>query len=85
MNSFEIYERAEMLGNYILDTHETIRSTASAFQVSKTVVHKDITERLEKKNPALSAKVRKVLDQHLEERAMRGGEATRQKYLSMNR
>lgn len=83
MSKIDIYERAEEIGRYVVEHNTTIRLAARNFNVSKSTVHKDITERLEKTNPFLSHDVRKVLDKNKEERNERGGEATRQKYLKM--
>ncbi len=73
-------ERAIMLGQHIIETKNTVRKTASLFGVSKSTVHKDVTERLQKINPALCREVGYVLKQNKDERHLRGGEATRQKY-----
>ena len=81
---FDVYERCVTLGQYILDNRATVRETAAAFGVSKSTVHKDVTEQLSRSNPALSAAVRLVLEQNKAERHLRGGEATRQKYLRMH-
>ena len=83
MVGVSIEERAVTLAHYIIDSKDTVRGAAKKFGVSKSTVHKDITERLEKTNPFLSQDVRKVLDKNKEERNERGGEATRQKYLKM--
>ena len=66
--------------NYIVEHSTTIRITAKKFGVSKTTVHKDLTERLKKVDSKLYKKVRKVLDINIEQRAIRGGEAIRRKY-----
>lgn len=73
-------ERVNAIAAYILDTGCTVRSCAERFQVSKTTVHKDVTQRLKKQNPALHAKVRRVLDENKAQRHIRGGMATRDKY-----
>ena len=75
-----IDERAKMLAVYIIEKGCTVRAAAKHFGTSKSTVHKDITERLQKSDKALYAKVRKVLDQNKAERHMRGGIATRIKY-----
>lgn len=72
--------RAVMLGEYILSTGATVRATAAVFNVSKSTVHKDVTERLRYENPALYKQVRKILDINKEERHIRGGIATKNKY-----
>lgn len=76
-----IYERVLKISEYIAETGATVRQAAQAFQVSKSTVHKDMAERLPKVNPQLAAKVRAILDQNKRERHLRGGAATRKKYL----
>ena len=66
---------------YIINTNSTVRAAAEHFTVSKSTVHKDVTERLKYLDSALYARVRKVLDKNLSERHIRGGIATRNKYL----
>lgn len=78
-----IEERALEIANYIIENNATVRQTAKAFGISKSTVHKDVAERLEQINPALAADARKVLDLNKSERHIRGGLATREKYLSM--
>lgn len=73
-------ERAVMLGQYIVEKDSTVRETAKAFSVSKSTVHKDVTQRLSTINPALAKEVKAVLQKNKAERHMRGGEATRLKY-----
>lgn len=76
-----IEERAVEIANYILENNATVRKTAKQFGVSKSTVHKDVTERLQQINPSLAAAARKVLDMNKSERHIRGGLATREKYL----
>ena len=76
-----IEERAIGIANYIIDNNATVRQTAKAYGVSKSTVHKDVTERLEQVNTALAAEARKVLDVNKAERHIRGGLATKEKYL----
>ena len=66
--------------NYIIKTKNTIRETAKNFNVSKSTVHKDVTERLLMINPSLAAQARKILDINKSERHIRGGLATKEKY-----
>ncbi len=73
-------ERAIQLAQYMIEKGATVRSTAKAFRISKSTVHKDVSERLQKLNPALYAEVKRVLEQNKAERHMRGGLATRRKY-----
>ena len=74
-------DRAAMLGEYIVRNKATVRRAAKQFGVSKSTVHKDVTERLLKINPALAGEARKVLNVNKQERHIRGGFATREKYL----
>ena len=76
-----IEERAVEIANYIIENNATVRQTAKQFRISKSTVHKDVTERLEKINASLAAETRKVLDVNKSERHIRGGLATREKYL----
>ena len=76
-----IKQRVLTIGTYIAETNATVREAAALFGVSKSSVHKDITERLEGINPGLYEKVRKVLDVNKAERHLRGGMATKEKYL----
>ncbi len=76
-----IEERVLQLGEYIIKSNATVRQAAKEFGVSKSTVHKDVTERLELINASLAASVKKVLDVNKAERHLRGGEATREKYL----
>ena len=73
-------ERACELAVYMIETGATVRSTAKHYHISKSTVHKDISQRLEHYNPALYAQVRKILEQNKRERHIRGGMATRKKY-----
>lgn len=70
-----------MLAQYVIEHHSTVRQVAHVFSISKSTVHKDITGRLRYVNPTLYRSVKKVLAQNKSERHLRGGEATRQKYL----
>ncbi|MGN0154194.1 MAG: sporulation transcriptional regulator SpoIIID [Lachnospiraceae bacterium] len=79
-----IEERAIEVGTYIINSNATVRQTAKKFGVSKSTVHKDVSERLIYINPALAQEVRKVLDVNKAERHIRGGMATREKYLHQN-
>lgn len=71
--------------DHILQTQATVRQTARLFNVSKSTVHKDVTERLPSIDKQLAKKVKKILDQNKAERHLRGGEATRRKYKSGNK
>lgn len=76
-----IEERAVNIANYIIENNATVRQTAKAFGISKSTVHKDVTDRLMQINPALARQARKVLDVNKSERHIRGGMATKEKYL----
>ena len=75
-----IEQRACDLAVYIIENKATVRSAAKAFGVSKSTVHKDLTERLPRVNPGLFGQVRRLLDINKAERHIRGGLATRRKY-----
>ena len=77
----EIEERAIRLAEYIIDSKDTVRGAAKKFCISKSTVHKDVSERLLKINPSLASEVRKVLDENKAERHIRGGMATKLKYM----
>lgn len=74
-------ERAAKIANYIIENKSTVRDAGKHFGVSKSTVHKDITVRLKKTNPVLYKSVREILDLNKQERHIRGGVATREKYL----
>ena len=76
-----IEERAIDIANYIIENNATVRQTAKQFGISKSTVHKDVTERLMQINPTLAKEARKVLDINKSERHIRGGLATKEKYL----
>ena len=79
-----IEERAMNIASYIIDNNATVRQTAKAFGVSKSTVHKDVTDRLVQINPALVKQARQVLDVNKSERHIRGGLATKEKYLHIH-
>lgn len=80
MKNISIEERAVMLARYIIDTKDTVRGAAKQFGISKSTVHKDVSERLQKISPFLAAEVRAILDENKAERHIRGGMATKMKY-----
>lgn len=80
MNKIYIEERAVNLAHYIIDSKDTVRGAAKKFGVSKSTVHKDVSERLQKISPYLASEVRSVLDENKAERHIRGGMATKMKY-----
>ncbi|MCD7735426.1 MAG: sporulation transcriptional regulator SpoIIID [Lachnospiraceae bacterium] len=78
-----IEERVLTIAVYIIENSATVREAAKRFGVSKSTVHKDMVERLAEISPSLSHDVRRVLDVNKQERHIRGGMATREKYLHM--
>ena len=80
MKKLSIEDRATLLAHYIIETKDTVRSTAKKFGVSKSTVHKDVSDRLLKINPVLAKQVREILDENKAERHIRGGMATKLKY-----
>jgi len=77
-----VRERAVELGVYIVENEATVRAAAKEFGVSKSTVHMDVSRRLERLDPALYTQVRRVLDINKAQRHIRGGIATREKYLN---
>ncbi|WP_018132943.1 sporulation transcriptional regulator SpoIIID [Effusibacillus pohliae] len=75
-----IKERTLKIGEYIVETKNTVRTIAREFGVSKSTVHKDLTERLPDINPELANRVKEILEYHKSIRHLRGGEATKKKY-----
>ena len=82
MKSFNIEERAISLAKYIIDTKDTVRGAAAKFGISKSTVHKDVSQRLLTINYSLAMEVRKILDENKAERHIRGGLATKLKYIN---
>ena len=76
-----VEERAVELGVYIIEHNATVRATAKKFHISKSTVHKDVSDRLQTVNPQLYSEVRQILDINKAQRHIRGGIATRRKYL----
>ena len=76
-----IEERVLLIARYIIDNNATVRQAAKHFGISKSTIHKDATERLEQINPSLAQETRKVLNVNKSERHIRGGLATKEKYL----
>lgn len=75
-----IEERVLEVAQYIIDSRATIRKTARVFGVSKSTIHKDMTERLPKINPCIAEEAKSILDLNKAERHIRGGKATKMKY-----
>lgn len=80
MREVSIEERAIKLAHYIIDSKDTVRGAAKKFGISKSTVHKDVSERLKKINPSLAREVRRILDENKAERHIRGGMATKLRY-----
>lgn len=80
MNTFS-EERAVSLGKYIVKNKATVRNAAEVFGISKSTVHMDVTGRLKKADPSLYFQVREILDINKAQRHIRGGLATKEKYL----
>ena len=79
-----IEERAVEIANYIIEHKATVRQAAKHYGISKSTVHKDITDRLCQVNPALAAETRKIIDVNKSERHIRGGMATKEKYAHLH-
>ena len=74
-------ERCIVLGTYLVENGLTVRAVAKKFGISKSTVHKDITQTLKRTNQELYDRVKEVLEKNKQERHIRGGEATRKKYI----
>lgn len=85
MKNYSIEERAISLAHYIIDSKDTVRGAAKKFGISKSTVHKDVSERLLTINKALAIEVRRILDENKAERHIRGGMATKMKYSEKNK
>src|SRR5699024_9840953 len=79
-----IKERTIRIGHFLIETRKTVRMIAKEFGVSKSTVHKDLTERLPEINPKLALEAKEILEYHKSIRHIRGGEATRRKYKLAN-
>lgn len=78
-----IEERALEIAKYIISSRTTVRDAAKIFGVSKSTVHKDVTERLPKINPVVALQVKEIMDKNKAERHIRGGKATKMKYKTL--
>lgn len=85
MRGISIEERAVNIAHYIINSKDTVRGAAKKFGISKSTVHKDVSERLCKINPGLASEVREILDENKAERHIRGGMATKLKYSHKNK
>lgn len=81
MIRFSLKDRCETIAEYVLESNATVRSAAKHFGISKSTIHKDLTYKLRLINPSLHAQVKDVLEFNKSERHIRGGEATKKKYL----
>ncbi|HYE11244.1 MAG: spoIIID [Clostridia bacterium] len=79
-----IEERALEIAKYIISSKTTVRDAARIFGVSKSTVHKDVTERLPRINPSVAMQVKEIMDQNKAERHIRGGRATKIKYQTVS-
>ena len=77
-------ERCIAIAEYVIETQDTVRGAALHFGISKSTVHKDITEKLKYTSPVLFQGVKEVMDKNKSERHLRGGEATKKKYQKKN-
>lgn len=82
---FDTDDRPKLIAIYVIERQSTVRAAAKAFGISKSTVHKDITYRLKRSDPALYARVREVLLKNKSERHIRGGNATKLKYERQNK
>ena len=81
VNFNSIEERCEKLATYLIENKSTVRDTAKVFGISKSTVHKDITDKLAKFNSSLYERAKEILELNKSERHLRGGEATKKKFL----
>ncbi len=81
MIKVQVKERPEILGEYVIETGATVRACALRFGVSKSTVHKDLSQKLKYINGRMYREVKEILEKNKSERHIRGGEATRKKYL----
>ena len=85
MRSINIAERCEELGQYVIENSATVRQAAQYYGISKSTVHKDITVKLKYINKSLYKQVKSILNKNKSERHIRGGEATKKKYMIKSR
>lgn len=78
-----VEERASMLGEYIVENKTTVRAAAKVFGISKSTVHMDVAQRLKNVNPSLYGQVREILEINKAQRHIRGGLATKEKYMKL--
>lgn len=85
IDEFDNISRSEMLAGYMTENNATVRKTARIYGISKSTVHKDVTEKLKLVNYELYIKTKELLEKNKAERHIRGGEATRKKYLELKK
>ena len=83
MHEIPLEERCVILGKYLVDNRSTVRAVAKEFCISKSTVHKDVTQILKKVDVSLYESVKSILEINKQERHIRGGEATKRKYTGM--
>ena len=81
----DLTERVIQFANHINETHDTIRKTAKIYGLSKSTVHNDVSTKLKNVDSVLYEKTRKILEENFAEKHLRGGEATKNKYLRKNK
>lgn len=83
MNTYnsQTKDRCEILAEYLIETEATVRGAAQFYGISKSTVHKDLSQKLKYINPRLYESAKKILEKNKSERHIRGGEATKQKYM----
>ena len=81
MDDIKGRDRCEVLADYVIETGATVRAAALRFGISKSTIHKDLAYKLKYINPALYSSVKEILEYNKSERHLRGGEATKRKYL----
>ena len=85
MMEIKLKDRSEILAEYVIETGATVRACAMRYGISKSTVHKDLTQKLKYENNGLYIQVKEILEKNKSERHIRGGEATRKKYLKKSR
>lgn len=81
----DMLERCKLIADYVIENHATVREAAKKFEISKSTVHKDLVERLERADPERAKKVAEVLSKNKAEWYIRGGAATKAKYKGMKK
>lgn len=85
INNYSVFrERCEVFAEYLIENNSTVRQTAYHFGISKSTVHKDLSNKLKFVNPLLYEQTKSILETNKAERHIRGGQATKQKYLTLH-